>query len=107
MKDKDFGEQDRRTYDFPTPLQDTETIEQFLIIGFFGCPTSTNSKIAKKYGFPNQCNGPNSLINRSKINNLNKDGHKKSLTKNVRLVEDIGVEPTTSCMPCKRSSQLS
>ena len=22
-------------------------------------------------------------------------------------VEDIGVEPTTSCMPCKRSSQLS
>jgi site-specific DNA recombinase len=23
------------------------------------------------------------------------------------LVENIGVEPTTSCMPCKRSSQLS
>jgi len=23
------------------------------------------------------------------------------------VVENIGVEPTTSCMPCKRSSQLS
>jgi len=23
------------------------------------------------------------------------------------LVENIGVEPMTSCMPCKRSSQLS
>jgi len=22
-------------------------------------------------------------------------------------VEDIGFEPTTSCMPCKRSSQMS
>ena len=25
----------------------------------------------------------------------------------LKRVEDIGVEPTTSCMPCKRSSQLS
>lgn len=25
----------------------------------------------------------------------------------VRNVENIGVEPMTSCMPCKRSSQLS
>ena len=26
---------------------------------------------------------------------------------NRNLVEIVGVEPTTSCMPCKRSSQLS
>ena len=26
---------------------------------------------------------------------------------NLLIVENIGVEPTTSCMPCKRSSQLS
>ncbi len=25
----------------------------------------------------------------------------------VALVENIGLEPMTSCMPCKRSSQLS
>ena len=25
----------------------------------------------------------------------------------VNLVENTGVEPVTSCMPCKRSSQLS
>ncbi|GEM_PF-2710400 len=25
----------------------------------------------------------------------------------IRVVEHIGVEPMTSCMPCKRSSQLS
>ena len=25
----------------------------------------------------------------------------------VGIVENIGVEPMTSCMPCKRSSQLS
>ena len=25
----------------------------------------------------------------------------------LTLVENIGVEPMTSCMPCKRSSQLS
>jgi len=25
----------------------------------------------------------------------------------MELVENIGVEPMTSCMPCKRSSQLS
>ncbi len=29
------------------------------------------------------------------------------LKRPLYLVEDIGVEPTTSCMPCKRSSQLS
>jgi hypothetical protein len=33
--------------------------------------------------------------------------HKKSFTNSEALVENIGVEPTTSCMPCKRSSQLS
>ena len=27
--------------------------------------------------------------------------------KDSRMVENIGIEPTTSCMPCKRSSQLS
>jgi hypothetical protein len=36
---------------------------------------------------------------------------KKSLTKFRKAlifnVENIGVEPMTSCMPCKRSSQLS
>ena len=58
MKDKDFGEQDRRTDDFPAALQDTETIEQFLIIGFFGCPTSTNSKIAKKIWFSKSVQWP-------------------------------------------------
>ena len=39
--------------------------------------------------------------------NENKTGQ---LFKNIELpgsVESIGVEPTTSCMPCKRSSQLS
>ena len=25
----------------------------------------------------------------------------------IYLVENIGIEPMTSCMPCKRSSQLS
>ncbi len=39
------------------------------------------------------------------------DGYKKGqLLKNVELsgqVENTGVEPVTSCMPCKRSSQLS
>ena len=37
--------------------------------------------------------------------------HKVSTEKRLALlrtfVESIGVEPTTSCMPCKRSSQLS
>lgn len=36
---------------------------------------------------------------------------KKGFTKNrkalIIIVENIGVEPMTSCMPCKRSSQLS
>lgn len=35
---------------------------------------------------------------------------KQATTKNVVAcfgVENIGVEPMTSCMPCKRSSQLS
>ena len=35
---------------------------------------------------------------------------KKAWQSSVRLfivVENIGVEPMTSCMPCKRSSQLS
>ena len=27
--------------------------------------------------------------------------------KHSNLVEKMGLEPTTSCMPCKRSSQLS
>ena len=27
--------------------------------------------------------------------------------KSFGIVENIGVEPMTSCMPCKRSSQLS
>jgi hypothetical protein len=32
---------------------------------------------------------------------------KEKRTTGPFLVENIGVEPTTSCMPCKRSSQLS
>ena len=32
---------------------------------------------------------------------------KKATVSNCSFVESIGVEPTTSCMPCKRSSQLS
>ena len=33
---------------------------------------------------------------------------KKAVVKmTTALVENIGVEPMTSCMPCKRSSQLS
>jgi hypothetical protein len=39
------------------------------------------------------------------------DQIKKSLTKILQVtdnqVENIGFEPMTSCMPCKRSSQLS
>jgi hypothetical protein len=31
----------------------------------------------------------------------------KSITYGFIFVENIGVEPMTSCMPCKRSSQLS
>ena len=31
----------------------------------------------------------------------------RSLPQTMRMVENIGVEPMTSCMPCKRSSQLS
>ena len=31
----------------------------------------------------------------------------RSLPQTMRIVENIGVEPMTSCMPCKRSSQLS
>ncbi len=37
----------------------------------------------------------------------NKSGNKTKLSSVPALVESIGVEPTTSCMPCKRSSQLS
>ena len=37
----------------------------------------------------------------------NKSGNNGYKTDVVALVESIGVEPTTSCMPCKRSSQLS
>jgi hypothetical protein len=47
------------------------------------------------------------IIKASKGFSENKKGQ---LFKNLELsgnVESIGVEPTTSCMPCKRSSQLS
>ena len=30
-----------------------------------------------------------------------------TITLTITIVENIGVEPMTSCMPCKRSSQLS
>ena len=36
-----------------------------------------------------------------------KSGNNGCKTDVAALVESIGVEPTTSCMPCKRSSQLS
>gem|GEM_PF-3075271 len=39
--------------------------------------------------------------------NETKKGFNKSLKPLCFLVENIGVEPMTSCMPCKRSSQLS
>ena len=44
---------------------------------------------------------------------INNVGNKHDFKKNPDTmyqdfqVENIGVEPTTSCMPCKRSSQLS
>ena len=38
---------------------------------------------------------------------LNKEGLSFTKTLAVVDVESIGVEPMTSCMPCKRSSQLS
>lgn len=47
-------------------------------------PDLTTSKVCEK-------------IKRTTLQNLELSG----------IVEDIGVEPTTSCMPCKRSSQLS
>jgi hypothetical protein len=34
-------------------------------------------------------------------------GTTKAARKDRLLVENTGVEPVTSCMPCKRSSQLS
>jgi site-specific DNA recombinase len=37
----------------------------------------------------------------------NKNGIPELSLEYAALVENIGVEPTTSCMPCKRSSQLS
>jgi hypothetical protein len=33
--------------------------------------------------------------------------NKKAAFRQLSFVENIGVEPMTSCMPCKRSSQLS
>ena len=47
------------------------------------------------------------MLCNSKSYSKNKIGIPQLNLRHSDLVEDIGVEPMTSCMPCKRSSQLS
>ena len=75
-------------------------------------------KFSEEHGVDNYRNG---LVNHSKLTQvypveskigaireiLNNKAISNGVTLAVNLVENIGVEPTTSCMPCKRSSQLS
>lgn len=44
-----------------------------------------------------------SICQRTSGNNV----HGKTIPQRFPKVENIGFEPMTSCMPCKRSSQLS